>query len=121
MRRFMVIAIPIVTLTLFVLIMLSNNFLKRPLGENDNIPKQIQIIEGHIDSGKWEEVSKQTDELEQIWQRVVKRVQFSGERDEINGFNMSIVRLRGAIMAQDKANAFIELSEAHEHWKQIGK
>lgn len=121
MRKFMVIAIPIVTLVFFILIMLSDNFLKKPLGKNDNIPQAIEGIIEDINDERWEEASKKTEELNNIWKRVVRRVQFSSERDEINSFSMNIARLRGAIMAKDKANALAELSEAHEHWKELGK
>ena len=50
-----------------------------------------------------------------------KGIQFSSERDEINAFTMNVARLRGAIRAQDKAISLSELSEAFEHWKQLGK
>ena len=121
MRKFMVIAIPILTLALFILIMLSGNFLKNSLGRKDGIPDQIQIIEEHIKDEKWEEVSRETQVLEEIWKKVVVRVQFSSERDEINAFAMSLARLRGAILAEDKSSALIELKEAYEHWKDLGK
>jgi len=121
MRRFMVIAIPIFTLVLFIFIMLSGYFLKNTQVENYDIPKQIQIIEKYINNEEWEEVSKETKKLEEIWQKIVARVQFSSERDEINAFTISLARLRGAIKAKDRSSALIELYEALEHWKDLGK
>lgn len=120
MRKFLVIAIPIVLLTLFVVIMLSGNYIKYPLGKNDNIPALVQVVINNINDEKWEEAKNSTDKLSEAWEKIVKRVQFSGERDEINGFSMNIARLRGAIMAKNKANAFSEISEAFEHWKELG-
>lgn len=121
MRKFMVMAIPIVTLIIFVLIMLSADVLKRPIGEDDNMPQAIQEIIQAVNKEEWEDAYRKTDKLETAWKKVIKRVQFSAERDEINALNINIARMRGAIMAKDKANALAELSEAYEHWRDIGK
>jgi len=120
-RKFLVIAIPIITLAFFILVMISDNLLKYPLGANDNIPGSIQELKQDIQNEKWDEANKETEELSKSWKKVVKRVQFSAEKDEINEFDMNIARLRGAIMAKDKSDAFMELSEAYEHWENIGK
>lgn len=121
MRKFLVIAIPIITIALFILIMLSGNFLKRPLGKDDNIPESIQMIIKDIESEKWEEAEKKTTQLTTTWEKVVDRVQFSSERDEINALNVNIARLHGAIWAKDKSSSLTELCEAYEHWDQLGK
>lgn len=121
MRKFLVISIPIVSLAFFILIMISDNFLKYPLGTNDNIPVSIQELRQDIQNDKWEEANNKTDELSKSWKKVVKRVQFSAEKDEINAFEVNIARLRGAIMTKDKSDAFMELAEAYEHWENIGK
>jgi hypothetical protein len=120
MRKILVISIPILTLALFVVIMLSGNYLKKPLDETDNIPELIQILINNIDDEKWEEAKKNTDKLSDAWDRIVKRVQISSERDEINGFSMNVARLRGSIMAKNKANSLSVLFEAYEHWKELG-
>jgi hypothetical protein len=120
MRKFMVIAIPIVTLAIFILIMISGNFLKRPLGEEDNIPELVQLLTQNIYDEEWEEAADNTKKLTNVWNKITKRVQFSAERYEINSFSMNLARLRGAIMAKDKANSFSELFEAFEHWKELG-
>jgi len=120
MRKFLVISIPIVTLTLFVVIMLSGNYLKKPMGETDNIPELVQILINNIDDENWEEAKNNTDKLSEAWNKIVRRVQFSSERDEINGFSMNVARLRGAIMAKDKASSLSVLFEAYEHWRELG-
>lgn len=121
MRKFLVISIPIVSLALFILVMLSGDFLKKPFGKDDNIPESIQILVNNINEGKWEEAVNNTDKLSSAWKKVVMRVQFSSERDEINAFTMNVARLRGAIMARDKASSLTELEEAYEHWRELGK
>jgi len=121
MRKFLVISIPIVTLICFVLIMLSGSILKKPLGKDDNIPESIQLIIKDVESENWKDANDKTENLSKVWTKVVKRIQFSSERDEINSFDASIARLRGAIMAKDKSASFIELNEAYEHWDGLGK
>ena len=120
MRKFLVITIPIVTLAFFILIMLSSRILKGPLGKDDNIPESIELIVQDIDSEDWEEANNKTENLSITWEKIVKRVQFSSERDEINSFSTNIARLRGAIMAKDKSSSFAELNEAYDHWKELG-
>lgn len=121
MRKFLVISIPIVSLILFVLIMLSSNVLKRPLGKEEGIPESIQLITQDIKSENWESATEKAENLSNIWDKVVKRIQFSSERDEINSFDTSIAHLKGAIMAKDKSASFIALNEAYEHWDGLGR
>ena len=121
MRKFLVVTIPIVALVSFILIMLSGSFLKKPLGKDDNISEAIQLIIQDVESENWGDASNKTENLSDAWNKVVKRIQFSSERDEINSFDASLARLRGAIMAEDKSASYIELSEAYEHWEGLGK
>jgi hypothetical protein len=121
LRKFMVIAIPLFSLLIFVGIMLSGDFLKKPLGNYDDIPGSINELIQTVQSEKWDEAGIKVKELNAKWKRIVNRVQFSSERDEINFFSMSLARLEGAILVKDKINAVMELKEAYEHWDQLGQ
>lgn len=121
MRKFLVISIPIFSIILFVLIMLSGNILKKPLWKNDDIPKAIQTVIQNIQSENWESAKENTKNLSDTWKVIVKRVQFSSERDEINSFDSNLARLNGAIIAKDKSSSLIEINEAYEHWEALGK
>jgi hypothetical protein len=121
MRKFLVISIPIVTLLLFVAIMLSGEILKKPFGKDDNIQQSIESLMQDIQSENWEEASQNVEGLEEAWKKVVKRVQFSEERNEINGFTTNMARIKGAIEAKDKSGGLQELYEANEHWEDLGK
>lgn len=120
MRKFLVVTIPIVTIICFILLMLSGNYLKNSFGKDDNIPELIQVITEDINNERWEAANNNTEKLDEAWNKIVKRVQFSSERDEINEFSFSLARLRGAIKGKDRASSFSELSEAYEHWKELG-
>jgi hypothetical protein len=121
MRKFLVISIPIVSLALFVLVMLSGHFFKSSFGKNDNIPKAIELTLQDIQSENWKSAQEDADNLSAAWKVIVKRIQFSSERDEINSFDSNLARLNGAIMAKDKSSSLMELNEAYEHWEGLGK
>jgi hypothetical protein len=121
MRKFLVITIPIVALVSFVLIMLSGNILKKSLVNGNSVPETIQLITKDIESENWSSANENTENLSNVWGKIVKRVQFSSERDEINSFDTNLSRLKGAIMAKDKSASLMELSEAYEHWDGLGK
>jgi hypothetical protein len=119
LRKFLVAAIPIATIIIFMAVMLSGNYLKQPLGKNDDIPGLIESIINDIRDEQWDSVSEKTEELNHAWKKVVFRVQFSSERNEINNFNIALARLQGAILEKDRLSAITELKEAYEHWDQL--
>lgn len=119
MRRFLVISIPLATIILFLAVMLSGNYLKLPLGKNDDIPGLIEVLIKDIQDEQWDKVSQKAEELNQAWEKVVFRVQFSAERNEINNFYIALARLQGAIIEKDRSSAIMELKEAYEHWSQL--
>ena len=121
MRRFLVISIPIVTISLFILLMLSENYLKNSFGDDDNVPLSIKDVRIEIENGNWDQAKIKTELMSNAWDKVVKRVQFSAEKAEIDGFYVNIARLYGAIDAKDTSSALMELNEAYEHWDNIGK
>lgn len=121
MRKFLVVSIPIITLIFFVLIMLSGSILKNPLGNNDKFPFSINTIIEDVNAQHWEKAYEDTEKLDLTWNKIIKRVQFSSERDEINALSVSIARLKGAIIARDKASALMEINEAFEHWSGLGR
>ena len=121
MRKFIVIAIPIAALVLFVCIMISGSFLKKPFGKNDDVAQTIEKIMKDVNNEAWDEAVVEVDELDSAWRKVIKRIQFSEERDEINFLTSNIVRLRGAVAAKDKSDALMELNDAYNHWNELGK
>lgn len=120
MRRLLIILIPIVTLLFFVFIMLSGNILKKPLGIDDDIPGSIDDIIEAVNNEAWDIAYDKLQGLENAWDKVIFRVQFGSERDEINKLTTSIARLKGAVDAEDKAEALMVLYEAYNHWEELG-
>lgn len=121
MRTFLVKTIPVVTLIIFVLIMLSGINLKNTSIDGHSIPQSLELISNDIQLEDWESANNRTENLSSSWSKIVKRIQFSSERGEINSLNTSIARLHGAIMAKDKSASLIELNEAYDHWDGLSK
>ncbi|MBP1754421.1 MAG: hypothetical protein H6Q59_819 [Firmicutes bacterium] len=121
MRKFIVAAIPIAALVLFIVIMISGSFLKKPFGTDDDVTKSIENVMKDVNEEAWDKAVVEVDELESAWRKVIKRIQFSEERDEINFLTSNIVRLRGAVTSKDKSDSLMELNDAYSHWKELGK
>ncbi len=120
MRKFLVRAIPIATIIFFILIMQSDIIYKKYFDDN-NITNSINSILSDIKEDKWVEADTKTKQLKESWNKVVRIIQFSAERDEIKLVEKNMSRLQGAIMAKDKTNALLELNEALEHWENINE
>lgn len=121
MRKFFVIFTPVAILVVSILIMLSGTYFKKSTGDWDNIPKHLDTITTAVSSGDWALAAQDTSELETAWKSIIKKVQYSSERSEINDLSVSLARLKGTIAAKDTTSALIELSEAGQHWDDLAK
>jgi hypothetical protein len=121
MRKLKIIVPPIVILAVSILIMLSGGFLKKPLGRDDDVVKYMNDLKSNIEASKWGEAEANLNDLRESWTKVEKRIQFSVERNDLNGFTVDLARIEGAIRAKSKESAIIELYEAHEHWEHLEK
>ena len=105
----------------FIIVMLSGAYLKKPMGESDNFLFYINGLKKEVLAGDWQEASDTLKDLKNAWKIVIRRIEFSVERNELNGITNSISRLKGAILAEDKAGALIELSLVQEKFSELGK
>lgn len=120
MKKIIYYLLPVVLLAIFVTIMLSGSYLKQPRGEADNVPGKLAIVKEDVRKADWESAQRELEGLEAAWRKVVPRIQFAMERDEINHLGINLARARAAITAGDKAGALMELEEAATHWRNLG-
>lgn len=121
MKRWLKLLLPVVLLLLFVSIMTGDWYYKRPHSRRDDVTAHIAGLRTALLAEEKEAAQLAWQELDTAWRLVIRRVQFSVERDEINGLNVSLARVRGALQADDFASALIELAEVEEHWVNLGK
>lgn len=121
MKKSIRIAIPIVLLALFIAIMTTGALLKKPMANDDDVMQLIEQTEDNILNQNWEKASIHLKEAKKAWSKVVRRIQFSAERDEINELHKALERTGGFIRAEDKGGAMAELSEARNIWTELGK
>lgn len=100
--------------------MLSGSYLKQSRGEDDNVPGQLVLVKESVKNADWESAQQEIDNLKEAWEKVVPRIQFSMERNEIYLLSVSLTRAGAAITAKDKAGALMELEEAEHHWHSLG-
>lgn len=120
MRKIILISIPVISIALFIAVMLSGNYLKKPMGAHDNLPQLIEMVTEDVNNDRWEQAKEHSNELQEVYKKIEKRIQFSAERDEMNALNVALARIEGAILSRNKALAIDGLFQAYEHWDQIG-
>ncbi|WP_461205999.1 DUF4363 family protein [Clostridium sp. DL1XJH146] len=86
----------------------------------DDVKGTITRVEENIFNEQWHQAEKDIDDLQQAWTIVQNRIQFVTEKNVLEEMNGNISRLQGAIIAQDRAMAIIEISEIKLIWKELG-
>jgi len=119
MKKFISYAIPIVTLTVFVLVMLGGTYLKKPHNSSEDVIAFVELSIDHAKIEKWGMLEQDIINIDSAWNKIIPRIQFSVERDEIYNISLNLARLRGSILAQDKTNTLITLNEIIEDWDEL--
>ncbi len=86
-----------------------------------SILKYLSQVKTHVNENRWDKASQDLKRIQSAWGRVVKRIQFSVERDEINNLQHSLARLKGYIEARDKPGVYAEMEEVKETWNDLGE
>ena len=119
MKKIIAYAIPIVTLTAFILLMLGGAYLKRPLNPSEDVVNFAEISIEHAKGEKWDMLEKDVLNIDFAWKKIIPRIQFSVERDELYNISLNVARLKGSIVSEDKASTLIELNEIIENWDEL--
>ncbi|MBK5239656.1 DUF4363 family protein [Clostridium sp.] len=121
MKKFISYSIPIITLTLFVLIMLSGSYLKKPRNSSEDVIAYTQISIEHVKDEKWDMLNQDITSIDSAWKKIIPRIQFSVERDEIYNISLNIARLRASIASEDKVSTMVALYEIIEDWDELSR
>lgn len=122
MRKFIFYFIPVLALALFFAIMNGGIILKNTVGEKDHhFTRYYEKIKTNINNNQWQQATEYAEKLEDSWEKKIAWIQFSVERDQINGIDVSLARLKGYLEAKYKAGSLAELYEAKRHWDDLGR
>jgi len=119
MKKFISYAIPIVTLAAFVLLMLGGNYLKKPLSPSEDVVAFVELSIEHAKVENWDMLNQDIVNIDNAWKKIIPRIQFSVERDELYNISLNVARLRGSITSEDKTSTLIELNEIIEDWVEL--
>jgi len=119
MKKFIAYSIPIVTLAIFVLIMLGGNYLKKPQTPSEDVIAYVNLSIKHAKVENWNKLQQDVASIDFAWKKVIPRIQFSVERDELYNISLNIASLRGSIASEDKSSTLIELNEIIENWAEL--
>ena len=109
-KKWLLYAIPILMLLLFISIMVSGPMLKNPLGKHDRL----------LESEQWTQAKVQVDYAMHTWDRIVNRIQFSVERESIYDILGALARMKGGIAAKDDQAILEETYYFYALWDNLG-
>ena len=121
MKKFISYAIPIVTLVAFVLIMLGGNYFKKPQSPSEDIVAFVELSIKHAKIENWDMLDKDIVNIDTAWKKIMPRIQFSVERDEIYNISLNVARLKGSIASENKTSTLIDLYEIIENWDELSR
>lgn len=99
--------------------MLGGNYFKRPLNSSEDVVAYTKLSIKHAKVEKWNMLEQDVLNIDYAWKKIMPRIQFSVERDELYNISLNIARLKGAIVSEDKSNTIIELNEIIENWDEL--
>lgn len=112
---------PVLVIVVSLFIMQGGSLIKGPTSAEDDVSGLMNTLERNVLAGEWGNAEAVARELVATWSEMIPRVQFSGERRELQDLTTSLHRLVGYTMAQDVGGALAELAEAREHWTDMAR
>ncbi|MBY0204994.1 hypothetical protein J2T16_000433 [Paenibacillus intestini] len=119
-HKWLLYTIPIIMLLLFIAIMISGPWLKKPFGTQDRLLESIQKLEKQVLDKQWTQAKDQIEYSLQAWHRIVNRIQFSVERESIYDILGALARIQGGIAAQDDQAIMEEIYYFYALWDNLG-
>jgi hypothetical protein len=119
-RFWLLYVLPIFLILLFVAIMASGSFLKKPFGTEDRLLESVQTLEKHVEGKQWTAAKSQIDYAMQAWERIVDRIQFSVERETIYDILGTLARIKGGVEAEDDKAIMEEIYYFYVLWDNLG-
>jgi len=121
MRKFWLYTIPLITLAVFVVVMNSGDYLKKPLTTGDDFPYYLEQVEQAVMREDWSAAFDYSEKLNSAWAKVSPRIQFSVDKDEMKNISVGLSRLGAFLKTEDRSQALAVIAEIREHWEHINE
>ncbi|MGC5772357.1 DUF4363 family protein [Paenibacillus pabuli] len=119
-RFWLLYVLPICLLLVFIAIMASGTFLKKPFGADDRLLESIHKLEKQVEGKQWTEAKSQVDYAMNAWKKIVNRIQFSVERETIYDILGTLARIKGGVAAEDDKAIMEEIYYFYVLWDNLG-
>lgn len=119
--KFMYKVIPVAILSVSIVMMLSGQWLKHSIGKEDDVIKGMTMLEQAVKEEDWDAAANHVEVIDSAWRQVVKRIQFSVERERIREVDAAIVRLKAAVSVQDEKKVIEEVEFFYMIWDTLGE
>ncbi|WP_433743935.1 DUF4363 family protein [Paenibacillus amylolyticus] len=119
-RFWLLYVLPIFLILLFVAIMASGTYLKKPFGTQDRLLESVQTLEKNVEGKQWTAAKSQIDYAMKAWDKIVNRIQFSVERETIYDILGTLARMKGGVAAQDDKAIMEEIYYFYVLWDNLG-
>ncbi|WP_434750944.1 DUF4363 family protein [Paenibacillus amylolyticus] len=119
-HKWLIYTLPILILLLFITIMVSGPWLKKPFGTQDRLLESVQMLEKQVQDKQWVPAKAQVEYAMQAWDRIVNRIQYSVERESIYDILGALARIQGGIAAKDDQAIMEEIYYFYALWDNLG-
>ena len=101
--------------------MLSGNYFEKPRNPSEDVITFVNLSIKDAKVENWDKLEQNLASIDFAWKKIIPRIQFSVERDELYNISLNIASLRGSIASKDKTSTLIELNEMVENWDELTK
>lgn len=109
------------TMIIIFLFSASTNYFKKPFSPDEDVQLYITNLNKMVDRQDWAEADGELKYLENAWVKVRKRIQFTGEEDDIKRINEALFKLQALLRIKDVPGIKRELAIIEFGWQDIGK
>ncbi|SHG66788.1 protein of unknown function [Thermosyntropha lipolytica DSM 11003] len=108
-------------LLIFVFILNSGDIAKKPWSHDDDFVLYATMLQKDITREDFRKASHDLEQLKKAWSKIVSRIQYSVEKEEINAIYVNLARLTAHIKNEDKKQALVEIEEMWNHWHHLNQ
>lgn len=109
----------VIIFSLFIFVMNSGRFLKKPLSGNDDVLSYISSCQESTQAGNWPGAVVAGEKIQEAWEKVKPRLYLSSEKDDLLEFERNLTTLLASLESKDKAGATRDLALLKKLFKSL--